>query len=268
MPAKLSRQCAKGCRHRLIPARCKFRLAFFLRHEGSCIFHAIRPIILASGSPRRAAFLAALGLAATCIAPPEGAEPGPAKDEAPAAYAVRAAEAKLFATLPAALAGADGPKGPVLIAADTIVVCGGVILGKPRNQSDALGMLLRLAGKTHSVITGCSVLAPESAAVPQKKRGKRANYSAVPDGPGLPGAAPISFSVASEVCMWNAPEPVLRAYVAGGEPLDKAGAYAVQGVGSFLVSSVNGSWSSVVGLPLAELVAVLLDIKAIAPVNS
>ncbi|MDL2266885.1 Maf family protein [Desulfovibrio sp. OttesenSCG-928-G15] len=237
------------------------------------IFQAQQRILLASTSPRRQAFLSGLGLAVTALAPPPGAEPSPLPGEAPEAYAVKAAEAKLFATLPLA---ADLPEtsshpkpGFVLVAADTIVVGKTGILGKPASPKDALRMLCSLAGTTHTVISACSVLAlrgtAETANSPGTKRSGAlsANYSARPDAPGL---IPTSFAVSSKVSMWQAPEAVLRAYVDGGEPMDKAGAYAIQGNGAFLVSEVQGSWSNVVGLPMAELVQVLLQMKAIAPV--
>lgn len=190
--------------------------------------------------------------------------------EAPGTYVLRAAEAKLFATLPLAarLPKASGfaRSAMVLIAADTIVVSEAGILGKPASPKDALRMLCSLAGTTHTVISACSVLA-----LPQDKadrfapaRPRTPNYSTGPDSCGL---VPVSFAVSSEVSMWKAPESVLRAYVDGGEPLDKAGAYAIQGNGAFLVSHVEGSWSNVVGLPMTELVQTLLRMKAIAPVT-
>lgn len=129
---------------------------------------------------------------------------------------------------------------PLVVAADTIVVLHERILGKPRDSSDAFAMLRELSGKKHSVITGCALLA-------------------------LDASHCRSFAASSDVVMWQCPEPLLRAYAYSGEPLDKAGAYAVQGAGAFLVKSLEGSWSNVVGLPLAELVQELLACGAIAP---
>ena len=126
---------------------------------------------------------------------------------------------------------------PLVIAADTIVVLRGRILGKPRDSEHALDMLRKLAGKKHTVITGCAL---------------------------LKAGASRSFTVQSHVVMWKCPDDLLRAYAESGEPLDKAGAYAVQGMGAFLVQRIIGSWSNVVGLPLAELVQVLVEMRAIA----
>ena len=206
------------------------------------IFLARRPLVLASASPRRIAFFNELGLAPTVLAPPSQAEPQPAKGEKPESYALRAALAKAAgaAALPeyAAILAASPDARPIIIAADTIVVLGRRILGKPRDAGHALDMLRRLAGKNHRVITGCAL---------------------------LDGETSRSFAAQSRVLMWNCPDDLLRAYVNGGEPMDKAGAYAVQGTGACLVQRIAGSWSNVVGLPLAELVQTLMEMKAIIP---
>ena len=97
-------------------------------------------------------------------------------------------------------------------------------------------MLRGLAGNTHRVITGCALLA---------------------------AGMSHTFAVQSHVRMWNCPDDLLRAYAFSGEPMDKAGAYAVQGMGAFLVESITGSWSNVVGLPLAELIQTLTDLRAV-----
>lgn len=130
---------------------------------------------------------------------------------------------------------------PLIIAADTIVVLRSAILGKPRDPDHALSMLRRLAGKTHTVITGCALLSTETSR---------------------------SFAVRSRVSMWRCPESLLQAYARSGEPSDKAGAYAVQGMGACLVQGITGSWSNVVGLPVAELVQALLEMNAIAPAGA
>lgn len=130
------------------------------------------------------------------------------------------------------------------IAADTIVVLEERILGKPKDAGDAFAMLCALSGKEHSVITGCALVGPDDS--PDESEEK-------------------SFAVSSRVIMWDCPRELLRAYAESGEPLDKAGAYAVQGAGAFLIKSLNGSWSNVVGLPLAELVQELLAMGALSP---
>lgn len=168
--------------------------------------------------------------------PPEAAEPSPGKDEEPEAFVIRAARAKAAAlcALPGAL---PTTPAPVVIAADTIVVLDNRILGKPRDPAHALSMLRALRGRTHQVITGCALVVPRSAF--------------------------HTFAVRSSVTFWQCPDSLLTAYATCGEPLDKAGAYAVQGKGAFLAERIEGSWSNVVGLPLAELVRHLLALGAI-----
>jgi len=177
-----------------------------------------------------------MGLDFCPVAPPGKAEPAPLPGEDPAAYALRAAEAKACSVLPDLF---RSDSSSVVIAADTIVVLEGRILGKPGNPDRAYAMLRSLAGKTHDVITGCVIRSPASVL--------------------------RAFSVQSRVSMWDAPPDLLHAYANSGEPLDKAGAYAVQGSGSVLVSRIEGSWSNVVGLPLAELVEALLCLNIITP---
>lgn len=155
--------------------------------------------------------------------PPESAEPAPHPQEKAEEYTARAALAKADSVLPLA-----GPPPYAVIAADTVVVLKERILGKPRDADAAYAMLRKLAGRAHSVVSGCAIR--------------------------VSGESPVTFAVRSEVRMWACPEAMLRAYANSGEPLDKAGAYAAQGVGAFLVDRVVGSWSNVVGLPLAELV--------------
>jgi len=214
--------------------------------EDTLIFKSLRPLILASASPRRSAFLQAIGLDCTVLPPPDAAEPEPLPGEDPVLYVLRAAQAKACAVLPdfpvSGLSVSD--LAPVAIAADTIVVLDGKILGKPGDPDRAYAMLSSLAGKTHTVITGCVIAAPSP-----------------------PGKSPVlhTLSVQSQVSMWDAPQELLRAYANSDESLDKAGAYAAQGAGVVLVRSINGSWSNVVGLPLAELVEALLRMRIIIP---
>ena len=231
------------------------------------IFKTLHPLVLASASPRRNAFLRDIGLEAGVVAPPGPAEPSPLPGEAPDLYALRAAEAKAFGALPH-ITGDAAPLprlAPVVIAADTIVVLGEDILGKPRSPAHAYAMLSSLKGKTHAVITGCVILAvrPAHRSV-SPSAARRANYSADPRA-GASAEILRAFTVQSLVRMWDAPPDLVHAYAMSGEPLDKAGAYAVQGAGAFLVQAIEGSWSNVVGLPLAELVRALLDLGLIAP---
>jgi len=197
------------------------------------MFQTIAPLILASGSPRRRKFLTDLGLVFTMAAADldETIHPG----ELPGELVCR------LATEKAAAVATARPEAWV-IGADTVVVLGREILGKPTDPGEALAMLKRLAGRTHEVWTGVSVMR-------------------------WCDAACRTFAVCTEVTFAEASESVLAAYVATGEPLDKAGAYGIQGQGVFLVSTINGSYSNVVGLPLPELLGQLLDLEIIRPVD-
>ncbi|WP_051184410.1 Maf family protein [Desulfatiglans anilini] len=124
------------------------------------------------------------------------------------------------------------------LGADTIVVIDREILGKPADADDAVNMLRRLSGKEHRVITGFCVLSPE-------------------------GEAIHSEAVTTLVRFKALSEDEIRGYTATGEPLGKAGAYAIQGVGAFLVMGVTGSYTNVVGLPVCALVNALLRIGAL-----
>lgn len=125
-------------------------------------------------------------------------------------------------------AGDIAPKYPfdTVIGADTVVILDGKVLGKPENPEDAVRMLTALSGKRHKVITGCAVY----------KNG-----------------ACRSFSSATEVEFYPLDDKEISDYVATGEPLDKAGAYGIQGRGALFVKSVNGDYFNVVGLPVAAL---------------
>jgi septum formation protein len=206
----------------------------------SPIFRLRVPLVLASDSPRRRAFLRDLNLPARLVSPRRGAEPVPLPDESPEHFVLRAASAKAASCLPLLSADAKAlrlPADSLIIAADTIVVFNGRILGKPADRAEALEFLRLLAGRSHEVLTACVL---ES----QAKR--------------------ESFLVRTRVALWSCPDALLVAYASGDEPLDKAGAYAVQGQGAFLVKSLQGSWSNVAGLPLAELVQALLRMGALA----
>lgn len=200
-------------------------------------YRSLAPIVLASGSPRRRELLAALGLEFE-VCPSNAPEPPPANGERPEDYARRMAQVK---TMEVAVLYPES----VVLGADTIVVRADVsgpeaVLGKPADDTDALAMLTSLAGKEHMVVTGCCL--------------------------SLPGKSmPVVQAVATRVRMRQSSEAELRAYIATGEPHDKAGAYAIQGQGAFLVESVQGSYTNVVGLPVSEVVELLLAAGVIAP---
>jgi septum formation protein len=177
---------------------------------------AARTIVLASASPRRAALLRAIGLEFT-VAPSdvdESARPG----ESPTAMAERLAGAKAMAPRPL-------PSPSLVIAADTVVVADGALLGKPRDEDDARRMLRALSGRTHMVITAIAVRARPEEETACESVTSRVTF------------APLS----GEEIAW---------YVASGEGADKAGAYALQGIGALFVTSVEGSYTNVIGLPL------------------
>ncbi len=199
-------------------------------------YRSLAPIVLASGSPRRRELLTALGLEFE-VCPSNAPEPPPAPGERPEDYARRMARVK---TMEVAVLYPES----VVLGADTIVVRADVsgpeaVLGKPADDADALAMLASLSGKEHMVVTGCCLA--------------------------LPGKSiPVVQAVSTRVRMRQSGEGELSAYIATGEPHDKAGAYAIQGLGAFLVESVQGSYTNVVGLPVAEVVELLLAAGVIA----
>ena len=212
------------------------------------MFTALKPLVLASASPRRQEFLNTLGLKYT-IVPALSAEPLIEAHEKPCAFTMRAASQKAWEVFKLCHANLNNepcvpgmPCIPVVIGADTVVALGDEVMGKPQTQEEALDMLLRLAGQPQTVYTGCSVLIPQ-----QQEPAKE-----------------ICFFASSQVRMHNFSKSILQAYVQTGEPMDKAGAYAIQGIGAFLVAEIQGSWTNIVGLPLDELVQVLLENKVIA----
>ncbi len=199
------------------------------------IFTLTRPLILASASPRRAALLAQLGLDYT-QQPAHGAEPPPRPGEDVPAWAQRAAADK------ARMTATRLPAGPALVlGADTVVVMPSElpaapllhgarvdVLGKPRDTDDARRMLQALSGRAHTVISAFALLAH-------------------------PEGALITDVVETRVVFRTLSSADIDGYLATGEPLDKAGAYGIQGVGAVLVDRIDGDYYTVVGLPLARL---------------
>jgi septum formation protein len=189
-------------------------------------------IILASASPRRKALLAQINV--TPIIHPVELDETPLPDERPLAYVQRLAAEKSSlcvatlstssgATLNTQSALILGTSLPIL-AADTAVVLDDWTLGKPKNEEDGIAMLTRLSGKTHQVYTAISL------------RGTQ-HWQAVN---------------ITEVTFRKLSESEMMAYWQTGEPLDKAGSYAIQGLGGLFVESIKGSYSGVMGLPLFE----------------
>ena len=189
-------------------------------------FRAILPLVLASASPRRQAILATQGLCFEVI-PSSVKEPLAASGESPEDYAARMACLK-----GQDIAGRHPDK--IVISADTIVVQGGTILGKPRNVAHALDMLASLSGGWHEVMTGFCVLHAHRQVSHCRTVTTRVHMAA------------------------NTPD-MLAAYVATGEPMDKAGAYGLQGAGGVFVRRVEGDPSAVIGLPLSLLREMILQ---------
>lgn len=177
-------------------------------------------LVLASASPRRSELLSNLGLEFEIIMPQ--IDETPQAGEAPRAFAERLAQEKAEAV------DAVG----TIIAADTIVVHQDRILGKPTNEAHAREMLTNLSGQTHEVITGVCI-----------RQGSRS----------------VVFSVSTEVVFRTLTEREIEAYIASGCPMDKAGAYAIQGGAAHMVRAINGSYTNVVGLPLCELHETLIS---------
>jgi septum formation protein len=183
-------------------------------------------IVLASASPRRQELLRNAGIAFT-VQPADITET-PLAGESPRDCAERLAREKALAVF-------QGRAGDCVLGADTIVVVDGAILGKPREADDAARMLRMLSGRTHAVITGVCVVNPVA----------RGQWSV---------ASKTDLLTASEttlVTVCELSDKEIRDYVATGEPMDKAGGYAIQGIASRWIPRIEGDYSNVVGLPVA-----------------
>lgn len=179
-------------------------------------------VVLASASPRRADILRQLGLHPETH--PADVDETVRPGENPTAHVVRLSLDK---------AGAVAVEHPdaVVVAGDTVVVADGRILGKPESDEDAVRMLLALSGRVHQVHSGVAVVAP--------------------------GGRRTAGSERTSVRMRAFDEAEARAYVATGEPMDKAGAYGIQGAGAALVDGLEGDYYAVVGLPVVRLLDLL-----------
>lgn len=176
-------------------------------------------IILASQSPRRRELLEQVGITGFQVISPdvdERVEPGLSPAGMVEELSLRKARAAADKT---------GPDG-LIIAADTVVALDGAVLGKPRDEADAFAMLSALSGREHRVYTGVSVL-----------RGDRA----------------VTEHEETAVCFRELAPVEIWGYIATGEPMDKAGAYGIQGVGALLVRGIRGDYCNVVGLPVFRL---------------
>jgi septum formation protein len=172
-------------------------------------------IILASGSPRRKELLSKLGYQFDIVIPDLDETPFPGENPAEHVLRLSLAKAQMIAK--------DHPND-LIIGADTIVVLDNTILGKPASPIEAISMLKFLSGKSHIVYTGLSLVIRDEIIF-------------------------ISKYDATTVVFNNLDEKAIQEYVASGEPLDKAGAYGIQGMGSFLVNRYDGEFDTVIGFP-------------------
>ena len=183
----------------------------------------MKPLILASASPRRAELLQQIGLTfEVCAA---DIDETPQACELPRDYVLRMAKEKALAIAP------RFPQA-VVIASDTSVVVDGTVLGKPVDEEDASRMLQLLSGRSHQVMTSVCVYSAE-----------------------------YTDLVVNETDVWFKPLSTseIEAYWRSGEPADKAGAYAIQGLGAMFVERIDGSYSGVMGLPLFDVARMLHD---------
>ncbi len=195
-----------------------------------------RKLILASASPRRRELMGYFPIPIEVVVPE--VDESVTLGLGPAPFARLLAERKALAVVKR-----KSDKDPVL-AADTIVIVDDEILGKPYDAEDAARMLKLLSGRTHQVITGVAIL----------WKGKE-----------------VLFAVSTDVSFKELTPKEIADYIATGEPMDKAGAYAIQGTGGFMVTEITGSASNVIGLPVAETIAALQNLgflEGLAPTGS
>jgi septum formation protein len=199
-----------------------------MREKG--IFSTLKPLVLASASPRRKQYFEDLGL--DFIVQTSEVEEKNIPGENPEKFVKRMAEEKAMAVIK------YFPESWV-VAADTVVVFDDRILGKPNDEDAAVAMLMALSGQRHYVQTGFCIGCEKEEVL-------------------------IVNVVTTLVEFVDFTKDIARAYAATGEPLDKAGSYGIQGLGAFLVATLAGSYTNVVGLPLHEVVASLCRYGVIA----
>ena len=209
-------------------------------------------VILASASPRRKDLLEGLGFSVKIV--PSNMEETMRKDESPDNFVKRMAREKVLTVvsrlkqtmLPEHFAGGTDEDfkrieqyipARWVVGADTIVVVDNEILGKPLDNEEAFIMLQRLSGRTHTVITGFCI------------------YDILKDKEGIQ-------AVITKVRFKKLANREIEKYVSLGEGLDKAGSYAIQGAGAYLVETIDGSYTNVVGLPLCQLVEIMQEMRA------
>ena len=193
---------------------------------------AIEPqLVLASASPRRSELLARVGVQFTVV--PSAIAEDPLPGETPREHVLRLAREKAHE-----VAGRAHVTGRWFLGSDTVVVRDAAILGKPRNAAEAAAMLASLSGRRHSVLSGFAVHDRQ-------------------------GGTTVAEVVETVVRFKELTPREIEGYIASGEPFDKAGAYAIQGLGAFMVLDIAGSYTNVVGLPLCEVLTVLEGLGAV-----
>lgn len=189
-------------------------------------------IILASSSPRRKALLENAGVEFEVVRP--SADESVSGDETPEEFALRLAAEKALSV--ARISG----NGSVVVGADTIVVVDREILGKPSDKEEASDMLRKISGREHEVYTAFSIVRPEQEVL-------------------------HSEIVRTSVSIKPLAAHEIQGYIKTGEPMDKAGAYGIQGIGAFMVKGIEGSYTNVVGLPVVELLRALRKLGIVEP---
>lgn len=188
-------------------------------------------IVLASASPRRRELLAQIGISFQVV--PSGADETLLDNETPEEHVIRLSRDKAME-----VARRQGQTGRWFIGSDTVVVRDAAVLGKPVDSEDAARMLRSLSGRSHRVISGYAVHDRVSGTT-------------------------LSEAVVTKVFFKDLTNAEIEGYISTDEPFDKAGSYAIQGIGSFMVPKIEGSYTNVVGLPLCEVIAALEELHAI-----
>ncbi|MED9929234.1 MAG: Maf family protein [Slackia isoflavoniconvertens] len=192
-------------------------------------------IILASGSPRRRELLEREGVSFTVLSADVDESLEPDLLRQPEEAAKKLAERKAGAIVQQVLGDPEYVGAAAIIGADTVVAANGKIYGKPVDEDDACRILGELSGRPHQVITGVSVWLVSAPPNKEVSLGFR------------------TFAETSRVTFKELTDEVIAEYVAGGEPMDKAGAYGIQGDGRALVESIDGDFDNIVGLPVKRL---------------
>lgn len=185
-------------------------------------------LILASSSPRRKELLETVGIIFKIVHPKTNEER--ILNETPTEFTLRISKEKALSV------SEKVDKESTILSADTIVVIENKILGKPKDEYEAMKMLNMLSGKTHTVITAFTLVKPENKILHME-------------------------AVKTEIKIKNLAPREIEGYINTKEPMDKAGSYGIQGIGSFMVEEIKGSYTNVVGLPIAQVIKALQNLN-------